>query len=61
MYRLYTNVHVRKFKIKPNVSPLKWLNQGGQSPGQHVWVHAFPESEKSFITIVILAKSNFMW
>ena len=28
--------------------------QGGQSHGQHDWVHVFPESVKSFITFVIL-------
>ena len=28
--------------------------QGGQSRGQHDWVHGFPEPVKSFITFVIL-------
>ena len=30
--------------------------QGGQSRGQHDWVHGFPEPVKSFITIVILSQ-----
>ena len=31
-------------------------NQGGQSRGQHDWVHRFPELVKSFITFVILSQ-----
>ena len=30
--------------------------QGGQSRGQHAWVHGFPESVKSFITFVIISQ-----
>ena len=30
--------------------------QGGQSRGQHDWVHGFPETVKSFITFVILCQ-----
>ena len=30
--------------------------QGGQSRGQHDWVHGFPEPVKSFITFVILSQ-----
>ena len=30
--------------------------QGGQSSGQHDWVHGFPEPVKSFITFVILSQ-----
>ena len=30
--------------------------QGGQSRGQHDWVHGFPEQVKSFITFVILSQ-----
>ena len=31
-------------------------NQGGQSPGQHDWVHRFPELVISFITFEILSQ-----
>ena len=30
--------------------------QGGQSCGQHEWVHGFPEPVKSFITFMILSQ-----
>ena len=30
--------------------------QGGQSRGQHDWVHGFPEPVKSFITFEILSQ-----
>ena len=30
--------------------------QGGQSHGQHDWVHRFPEPVKSFITFVLLSQ-----
>ena len=30
--------------------------QGGQSRGQHNWVHGFPEPVKSFINFVILSR-----
>ena len=31
-------------------------SQGGQSHGQHDWVHGFPEPVKSFITFLILSQ-----
>ena len=30
--------------------------QGGQSRGQHKWVHGFPEPVKSFITFGVLSQ-----
>ena len=30
--------------------------QGGQSHGQHDWVHGFPEPVRSFITFVVLSQ-----
>ena len=41
---------IYSFKILAN------LCQGGQSRGQHDWVHGFPEPVKSFITFVILSQ-----
>ena len=32
------------------------LDQGGQSRGQHNWVHGFPEPVKSFITFITLSQ-----
>ena len=32
--------------------------QGGQSRGQHDWVHGFPEPVKSFTTSVILSQNS---
>ena len=32
------------------------VRQGGQSHGQHDWVHGFPEPVKSFTTFVILSQ-----
>ena len=36
--------------------PFKWRFQGGQSCGQHDWVHGFLEPVKSIITFVILSQ-----
>ena len=33
--------------------------QGGQSHGQHDWVHGFPEPVKSFITFVIPSQISY--
>ena len=35
---------------------LKTYYLGGQSCGQHDWVHGFPEPVKSFITFIILSQ-----
>ena len=36
----------------------QWLIQGGQSRGQHDWVHGFPKPVKSFITFVLLSQTS---
>ena len=40
------------------VKYVNYLIQGGQSHGQHDWVHIYPESVKSLITFVILKVSK---
>ena len=44
--------------IRPSyfIIPLGRKIQGGQSGGQHDWVHGFPEPVKLFITFVILSQ-----